>query len=75
MALIRGRKQIREGDLLAVVGGVDVEFVVVNADSLVRVSGRDGDLEGGGEESRDGEVEGVDGGVLEEEVRLGGAED
>lgn len=75
MALISGGQQCGEGDLLAVVGGVDVDSVVVNADSVVRVSRGDRDLEGGGEEICGGEVEGVDGGVLEDEMWLGGAED
>ncbi|CAI9783349.1 unnamed protein product [Fraxinus pennsylvanica] len=36
------------GNLLAVVGGVHVQFVVINADSGVGVAGVDGDLDGGG---------------------------
>lgn len=75
MALVGGLQPYRRSDLLAVVGGVDVETVVVNADSAVRVAGGEGDLEGGGEEVWGGEVEGVDGGVLEHEMRLRGAED
>ncbi|KAA8516802.1 hypothetical protein F0562_017088 [Nyssa sinensis] len=59
-------------DLLAVVGGEDVEFIVVNPDVIVRVSGGDGDLEVGGEEVGGGDVEGVDGGILEDELWLFG---
>ncbi|KAL8496283.1 hypothetical protein ACS0TY_020119 [Phlomoides rotata] len=75
VSLIGRRKQGGKGDLLAVVGGVDVHFVIVNADSIVGVPGGEGDLEGGGEGGAAGEVEGVDGGVLEDEMWLGGAED
>lgn len=75
MALIRGGQQRWEGDLLAVIGGVDVEFVVVNADFIVGVAGGESDLEIGGEEVWRGEVEGVNGGILEDEMWLRGSED
>ncbi|KAK4441322.1 hypothetical protein Salat_0467100 [Sesamum alatum] len=75
VALIGGGELRREGDLLAVVGGVDVELVVVNTDSVVGVAGGEGHLEGGGEKVGRGDVEGVDGDVLEDEMGLGGAED
>ncbi|RAL44640.1 hypothetical protein DM860_003399 [Cuscuta australis] len=68
-------------DLLVVVGGVDVELVVVYPDPPVPVVGRDrknvkwkNNLEGGGEDVGGGDVEGVDGGVLEDEVGFVGLE-
>lgn len=63
------------GDLLAVVGGVGVEAVVVDAELVVGVAGVDGDLEVDGEEAGDGGVEGVDGDVLEDEAGLVGLDD
>lgn len=76
VALVRRRQQRRQRDLLAAVGGVDVDSVVVNADAVVRVAGGESDLEGGREEaSPGGNVECVDGGVLEDEVGTRGAED
>lgn len=75
VALVGRRQQRGEGDLLAVVGGVDVDPVVVDPDPLVGVAGGEGDLEGGGEGVGGGEVEGEDGGVLEDETGLGGLED
>lgn len=74
MALIRGRKQRRKGYLLAVVRGVNVDSIVVNADSFIRVSGGEGHLEGGGQGGGGGEVEGVNSGVLEDEMWFRGAE-
>lgn len=57
---------------MAPVSSVDVKTVVVNANLVVRVPRRESDLEVGGEEVRwiAGDVEGVDGGVLEEETWL-----
>lgn len=76
VTLVSGRKEGGEGDLLVVVGGVDVDLVVVNADSGVGVAGGEGDLEVGGEGvGGAGEVEGVHGGVLEDEMWFGGSED
>lgn len=75
VALVGGRQQRWEGDLLAVVGSVDVDSVVVDSDPLVGVAGGEGDLDGGGEGAGGGEVEGEDGGVLEDEMGLGGLED
>lgn len=51
VALESGRYGGGVSDLLVVVGGVDVERVVVDGDSVVGVTGEDGDLEAGGEES------------------------
>lgn len=45
VALVGGGDGGAEGDLLAPVGGVDVEPVVVDADLIVGVSGGEGDLE------------------------------
>lgn len=66
-----------EGDLLATVGGVEAERVVVNADAGVGVVGGEADLHGEGEGVGDGgrEVEGEEGGVLEREAWFGWAED
>lgn len=86
MALVGVGERGGEGDLLAPVGGVDVERVVVDADARVGVVGGEGDLHGEGEGvggwgnggrgvAGGGEVEGVDGGVLEDEEGFGGAED
>lgn len=75
VALVEGRDPVGEGDLLGLVGGVDVEAVVVDADAVVGVAGGDGDLELGGEEVGLGEVELDDLGVLEVEPGLGGPED
>ncbi|KAF5473930.1 hypothetical protein F2P56_005877 [Juglans regia] len=66
VALVGGRDLAAEGDLLVAVTGVDVELVVVNTDLVIRIAGVKGDLEGGCEEvRRGGDVEGVDGSVLE----------
>lgn len=62
-------------NLLVVVRGEGVESIVVDADPVVRVMGGDGDLEVGGEEDRGGDIEGVDGGVLEGESGFPGLED
>lgn len=77
MALEGGGQHGRECDLLASVGGVNVELLVVDSDAVHAVFGGDGYLHGGGEgEGRGGrDVEGVDGGVPEDELGLGGAED
>lgn len=48
MALVRRRDGGAEGYLLAPVGDVGVEAVVVDADVVVRVAGSEGDLEVGG---------------------------
>ncbi|KAL1821213.1 hypothetical protein ACET3Z_016082 [Daucus carota] len=75
VALVGGEDGGEVSDLLAPVGGEDVELVVVDSDFAVGVSGVDGDLEVGGEEVGDGgDVEGVDGGVLEGEAGLFGLE-
>ena len=63
-----------ERDLLVVVNGIDIEPVVVDADLVVWVARREGDLEAGGEEVGGGDVEGVNGGVLEDEFWLCGLE-
>lgn len=74
--LVRSRDSSPLGNLLVPVGGIDFQPVVVDADLVVGVPGRDGDLERGGEEARvGGGVEGVEGGVLEDEPRLVGVED
>lgn len=77
VALVGVGERGGEGDLLAPVGGVDAERVVVDADARVGVVGGEGDLHGEGEGvgCGGGEVEGVEGGVLEGEVGLCGAED
>lgn len=70
VALVRRRDGRTEGDLLAPVAGVHEEPVVVDPDLVVRVPGRHGDLEVGGEDVGDRGVEGVDGDVLEDEPGL-----
>uniref|UniRef100_A0A0A0KKM0 Uncharacterized protein n=1 Tax=Cucumis sativus TaxID=3659 RepID=A0A0A0KKM0_CUCSA len=61
-----------ESDLLVMVNGVDVEAVVIDSDLVVRVTGIDGDLDTGGDEVSGGEIEEVDGGVLDDEFGLCG---
>lgn len=75
VALVDGGDDGVVGDLLVVVGGEGVEFVVVDADLGVGVAGVDGDLDGGGDDVGGGDVEGEDGGVLEDEAGLLGLED
>lgn len=75
VALVDGLDGGEVGDLLAVIDGVGVEIVVVDADFAIRVTGGNGDLKVGGEEDRGGHVEGVDGGVLEGEPWFLGLED
>ncbi|CAH9079906.1 unnamed protein product [Cuscuta europaea] len=74
VALVNGRDDGVVGDLLVMVGGVDVEVVVVDSDAAVGVVGGDGDLDGGGEDVGGGDVVVEDGGVLEDEVGLPGLE-
>lgn len=62
------------GDLLVVVGGVYVHFLVVNADSGIRVPGVDGDLNAGRDDVRGRDVEAEDGGILEGKMRFFGLE-
>ena len=45
VSLVRGRDGGSEGHLLALVGDVGVEAVVVDSDVVVRVAGGEGDLE------------------------------
>lgn len=52
VALVNGGYGGVVGDLLALVGGVGVELVVVDAELVVWVAGDDGDLDCGGEEVR-----------------------
>ena len=73
MALIGGWDLRTECDLLVAVNGIDIELVVVDADLVVGVARREGDLEAGGEEVG-GDVEGVNGGVLEDEFWFCGLE-
>lgn len=56
-------------DLLASIGGKDVEFVVVNPDFAVGISRIYSDLEIGGEEiGNGGDVKSIDGSILEDEA-------
>lgn len=86
VALVGGGEGGGDGELLAAVGGVGVKFGVDDSDAVVGVEGSEGDLQGEGEGvggwidggrggAGGGEVEGVDGGVLEDEAGFGGAED
>ncbi|KAG0449225.1 hypothetical protein HPP92_027464 [Vanilla planifolia] len=81
MSLIACGELGGRGDLPILVFGEYIEAIVVDADAIVRVSGRDGDLEADGEEIGEeevgvgGEVELVDGAVLEEEFGLCWAKD
>lgn len=74
--LIKGWKRIVKGYLLAFVGDINPEAIVVDTDLGVRVCRDEGDLEGGVDELRiGGEVELVDLGLLEGEAGLGGMEE
>ena len=76
VALVAGGERRGGGDPLSLVGCKGVELVVVYADAVVEVAGVERDLHDGGEEvGACGEVELEDGGVLEVELGLGGAED
>lgn len=75
MSLVCWRDGCTEGDLLVAVGGVHVELVVVDANLVIWVTRRDSNLEVGGEGVWRRDVEGVNGGVLEDEPWLGRAED
>ncbi|KAJ4705382.1 hypothetical protein OWV82_022168, partial [Melia azedarach] len=72
VALISSRQRSAVGDLLVTISSIEVELIVVDADFVIRVTGRDGDLKAGGEEVGIGDVEDVNGGVLEDELRLSG---
>lgn len=74
VALISIRDSCVICDLLAMVRGVNTEFIVVDADFVVRVSGPNGDLELGGEEVGRRDVEVEDCGVLEHETGFMGLE-
>jgi len=75
VALVCGWYGCEICDLLAPIDGINIEFVIVNPNFVIRVSGGDGDLDGSGEEGGGGDIEGVDGGVLEDETRLSGLQD
>ena len=69
MALIGRRYNSVVSELLAAVGGIDVEFVVVYAYVVVGISRRDSDLEVRSEEvGRGGDFEVVDCGVSDDET-------
>lgn len=58
------------------VAGVDVKFIIVNTNFVVRISGGNCDLEVGGKEVwTGGDFEGVDGCILDHEAGLFGLED
>lgn len=68
MALVHRVYGCVVGNLLTVVGGVDVEFIVVNADFIIWVAGKDGDLYARGEDVGSRDVEAENCGVLEDET-------
>lgn len=79
VALVAGWEGSGGGDALGVVEEEGVEAVVIHADAIVGVAGGESDLEDGGEDrgvagGGEGEVELEEGGILEAECRLGGAE-
>lgn len=58
------------------VAGKDVEFIVIDTDAIIWISGCNGDLHIGREhETAGGDVECVDGGVLESELGFCWTED
>lgn len=75
MALINTVDDSIVSHLLTMIRRVDVELVVVDADSGVGVVGVDGDLDGRGDDVGRGDVEVEDGRVLEDETGLSGLED
>ena len=77
MILVRWGEQSWQRHLLASVGGVDVKFLVVDSNFAHAVFWGNSDLHAGGEGGRFGgwNVEGINGGVLEDEARLCGEED
>lgn len=70
MALVERRERGVECDLLPFISGVDLNFVVVDPDSLIRVFGEESELDGGVEEVGVGEVKLVDISFFEGELRL-----
>ncbi|CAK9180592.1 unnamed protein product [Ilex paraguariensis] len=68
VTLINGLYADSISDLLAAISGVDGESVVVNSDIIIRVSRNDGDLDVGAEDVGCGDVQAVDGGVLEDKT-------
>lgn len=72
MALISSGQRSAVGDLLVTISSIEVELIVVDTDFVIRITGRDGDLKAGGEEIGIGDVEDVNGGVLEDELRFSG---
>lgn len=77
VALVAGWEGSGGGDALGVVEEEGVEAVVIHADAVVGVAGGEGDLEDGEEDwvgAGAGEVELEEGGILEAECGLGGAE-
>lgn len=73
MSLVeRGQRRVH-CDLLTFVCSIDLKLVVVNANFLIGVLGKQGELDGGVEEvTGSGEVELVDIGFFERELGLGG---
>lgn len=74
VALVHRRNDGVVGNLLVVVGGVYFHFLVVNADSGIRVSRVDGDLNAGGDDAGGRDVEAEYDGVLEGKMRFFGLE-
>lgn len=75
MALVEGWERGVGGDLLAFVGRVNSELVVVDAHPVIWILGDYGCLDGGVEEVGRREAELVERGFLEGEFWLGGVED
>ncbi|CAI9781394.1 unnamed protein product [Fraxinus pennsylvanica] len=75
VSLISRRERCGGGNLLAAVRGRYFKFIVVYADSAIRVAGGEGHLEIGSKEVGGGEAEAISGGALEDEIRLRRAED
>lgn len=73
--LVGGRQICELGDLLATVGGVDVELVVVDTDLVIGVARGNGHLQVGGDEVGGGDVELVHCNVTQREAGFGGTED
>lgn len=75
VALVHRLDSGKVSNLLVMVRRKDVKSVIVDADPVIRVMGGDGDLKVGRKKDRGGDVEGVDGGVLEGESGFPGLKD
>lgn len=74
MVLIEWWERSIKSDLLSLVGCIHLYLIIVYTDFCVGILGEEGELDGGVEEARGGEVELIDISFSEGEVWLGGVE-